>query len=354
MGDYCNFLDELTEELIAAPPPSSQNLTSPDISVIIPAYNTADYIVECLRSVVNQTLKNIEILVVDDGSTDKTNSVVKMFMQYDWRIKLITQRNQGPGIAKNNAIKIARGKCIAFIDSDDILEYDALEKTYKIYEQTKSDIVIFGAYGLCKGKKTKCHYSIKRVPKRLLGKTLTPFSAKDTMFKLPVIAMCKLYDRKFLIENNILFQEVKKGEDQLFFVKSILMANKLYIINQNLYGYRKDRKDSLTYSKLKKDNSVILNFYAIEKFLQTYNINYDIKLKILNKYFNKCVSWLGKCEKSYRNDYFNELRKLIVYLQENHPELSSVNIKLSPYSKYLIIKFKLLYLLLRRKLNGNK
>ena len=352
MGDYCRFLEELTEELIVTPPPKIK--TTPDISVIIPVYNTESYIVECLRSVIHQKLKNIEIIVVDDGSTDKSASIIKMFMQYDWRIKLISQTNQGAGRAKNNALKIAKGKCIAFVDSDDVIDFDALETAYNIYLQTKSDIIIFGAYGLYKNKKTKCYYDIKRVPQKFVQKTLTPKDIFENLFKIPVIAMCKIYDREFLVKNNIFFQEVRKGEDQLFFIKSIILAKTLYIINKNFYGYRRDRKNSLTFAKQKKDKSVIENFYAIEEFLQKKNFQSEVKIKILNRYFDKCVSWLGKCEKNYKQEYFNELKILFNYLQKNYPELLSHQIKLSPYSSYLIIKFKLLCLLLRRKLNGNK
>ena len=352
MGDYCDFLEELTAGLTAAPPPKS--LAAPAISVIIPVYNTKNYIIDCLMSVTGQTLKNIEIIIIDDGSTDKSSDIIKMFMQHDCRIKLITQNNRGAGIAKNNALKTARGKCIAFVDSDDILEYKALETAYEIYKQTASDIVIFGAYGILNNKKTHCYYNIKKVQKKFLGKKLKSDILMNDLFSLPIIAMCKIYDREFLEKNNILFQEVRKGEDQLFFIKSILLSKSVYIINENLYGYRKNRKNSLTFAKQKKDKSVIENFYAIEEFLEKGNFQSEIKIKILNRYFDKCVSWLGKCEKGYKKEYFEELKKLLAYLHDNHPELFSHHIQLSPYSKYLIIKFKLLCLLLRRKLNGSK
>ncbi len=351
MGDYCNFLEELQEELAGC---MYEDCKSPDISVIIPAYNIEDYIIDCLRSVVSQSLKNIEIIVVDDGSTDRTNSIIKMFMHYDRRIHLIEQKNQGVGIAKNNALKIARGECIAFVDSDDIIQHNALETVYEIYKNTKTDIVIFGAFGIYNGKITKCYYDIKRIHERFTGKILPSNLIWNDLFSLPAVAMCKIYNRQFLKENNIFFQEVRRGEDQLFFIKSLLLAARLYIINENIYGYRRKRKNSLTSSRSKKDNSIILNFYAIEDFLKTSNAPYNIKLLILNKYFGKCVSWLGKCEREYKKEYFKELAKLLIYLQDNYPVLMTNKINISPRSRYIMLKFKLLCLLLRRKLNGSK
>ena len=218
-----------------------------------------------MLSLVKQTFREIEILVVDDGSTDNTRSIVKTFIQHDKRIKLITQENHGAGIA-----------------------------------------------------------------------------------------MCKLYNREFLIKNNIYFQDTKTGEDQIFFIKSMLLAKSAYILSKNIYNYRRKRKGSLTFTKKKKDNSVIYNFYAIEDFIHNCDIPNCTKDKILNKYFSKCVSWLGKCEAGYREKYFEDLTKLCNFVAKNYPQIFNNEFNLNSNDSYFILKTKLFYLEIRRRFNDRK
>lgn len=113
------------------------------ISVIIPIYNAELYLQKCLDSVVNQTLKDIEVICVDDGSTDNSVDIIKKYMMSDSRIKLFQQSNKGAGAARNYGLKYAIGKYVHFLDSDDWLDLSAYEKTHNVIEETKSDICIF-------------------------------------------------------------------------------------------------------------------------------------------------------------------------------------------------------------------
>ena len=113
------------------------------VSVIIPVYNAALFLDQCLDSVVNQTLRDIEIICVDDGSTDNSVDIIKKYMMSDSRIKLFRQSNKGAGAARNFGLKYATGKYVHFLDSDDWLDLSAYEKTYGIIEEAKSDICIF-------------------------------------------------------------------------------------------------------------------------------------------------------------------------------------------------------------------
>ena len=354
MGDYNTFLDEVAEELShlafspAVPPPPTK------ISVIIPAYNTETYIAQCLLSLVKQTFREIEILVVDDGSTDNTRSIVKTFIQHDKRIKLITQENQGAGIAKNNALNQATGEFVAFVDSDDFLEKDALETAFNTCLKNNVDLVVFGANGILENKKCKCLYGIEKVPQKFKNQICQPAEIQKNLFNIPVIAMCKLYNREFLIKNNIYFQDTKTGEDQIFFIKSMLLAKSAYILSKNIYNYRRKRKGSLTFTKKKKDNSVIYNFYAIEDFIHNCDIPNCTKDKILNKYFSKCVSWLGKCEAGYREKYFEDLTKLCNFVAKNYPQIFNNEFNLNSNDSYFILKTKLFYLEIRRRFNDRK
>ncbi len=339
MGEYNNFIETLNSELELYE--YQYSFEKPKVTVIIPVYNAEDYIYGCLISIIKQTLKEIELIIVNDGSTDNTFSIISIFGQHDKRIKIINQKNAKTGAARNNALKLAKGEYISFVDSDDKLHKTALEELYKKANLNKSDVVICGAYSVKHNKKGKGYYSIEKIPHYLKNKVLKNNIIKKYIFSFPTTAWGKLYNTNFLIRNNILFQTGCNGEDQMFFIKTMLLADSIYIINKNYYYYLKDRKTSLTYSKQKNDNSVILNFYAIEKFLKKQNIDSNLNYKILNKYFIKAISWLGKCSNKYKTTYFNDLKKLQANLLKNYPTYYWGNLKIKEKDSYISIKIKI-------------
>ena len=111
------------------------------ISAILPVYNVEQYIKDCLDSIINQTMDDIEIICVNDGSLDNSLQVLEKYAQKDARIKIISQENQGQGIARNNGLKIANGEYITFIDPDDWVDVDMFEKMYKSAKKFDSDYV---------------------------------------------------------------------------------------------------------------------------------------------------------------------------------------------------------------------
>ena len=110
MNNCDKYIEKLEEELSSLK--FEENISTPKISIIIPAYNVENYIAKCLFSIIKQSFKDFEILIVDDGATDRTNEIIKIFSKFDNRIKLIEQKNQGAGTAKNNALNQAIGKYI--------------------------------------------------------------------------------------------------------------------------------------------------------------------------------------------------------------------------------------------------
>ena len=113
------------------------------VSVIIPVFNVEDYLKQCLDSVVHQTLKDIEIICVNDSSTDKSLDILEEYAKTDWRIRVITQPNAGAGAARNKGMDVATGKYLAFLDSDDFFELNMLEKAYEMAEDEQSDLVVY-------------------------------------------------------------------------------------------------------------------------------------------------------------------------------------------------------------------
>ena len=110
------------------------------VSVVIPVYNVEGYLEECLDSVINQTLEDIEIICINDGSTDNSLEILEEYAKKDNRIKILNQENQGISATRNNGLKICKGKYICFLDSDDYLELNALMETYDISEKYSLDI----------------------------------------------------------------------------------------------------------------------------------------------------------------------------------------------------------------------
>ena len=312
------------------------------VSVIIPAYNIEGYICDCLQSVRNQSLSDIEIIVINDGSVDKTAEIVEIFAKHDLRIKLINQENQRVGAARNNGVTSAKGEYIVFVDGDDELENTAIEELYKTISSNGVDVAVFGASNFINNECKAGSYSVEKIPNNLKNKILYPEQIQKNLFKFPVLSMCKIYKKSFLEKNNIKFQKVRSGEDQIFHINSLLSAEKIYVLNKNLYKYRRNRKNSLTYSKQKKDNSPIMNFYAIEEFLRNNNFSKNLNYKILNKYFVKCVSWLGKCSAEYKSDYNKDLKELQSFLKKNYPEYYWKNVKFDEKSSYYGLKFNII------------
>ena len=120
-------------------------MQNPKVSVIIPVYNSSEYIRHCLDSLLSQTLEDIEILCVDDGSTDDSLSILEEYSRKDERVRVLTQENAGAGAARNHGLREARGKYLSFLDSDDYFEPDMLEKARKYIIHYKADFVVFGS-----------------------------------------------------------------------------------------------------------------------------------------------------------------------------------------------------------------
>lgn len=264
----------------------NQKIAIPKISIIIPVYNVEDYLEECLDSIINQPLKDIEIICVNDGSTDKSLDILKKYATKDKRIKVINQKNKGLSGARNSGLKIAIGKYVFFIDSDDYLLKDSLEKLYVKATKEDAQILIFSAIT----EPRKLSNENKWLENRLTqpNKQYTKFS-KDIIFNeitARPFVWNKLFKLEFLRNFNLTFDEnVKFGEDQVFLLKTYSHVQRLFFFNHIAYVYRIDRVGSLmntTYNNL---------LYKIDKHI---NI-----LSIVSEYWKK-INFFKSC----KNDFF--------------------------------------------------
>ncbi len=225
------------------------------ISVIIPMYNTEFYLSECLDSLVNQTIKNFEVIIVDDGSTDKSLEIAEMYKS-KLNLNIIKQENQGASAARNNGMTHAKGKYIAFMDSDDVFATDALENMYNTINKNKSDVVIGKRGSIVKGELIDTSY---RFPE-LYAKPVYNSGVKEHKFLLNIIGVpSKMFRKDFLVKNKINFVEGMSSEDFIFSYEVALHTEKYSTyVDSNVYYYRAREKGdkSITQDRLSEYNLI--------------------------------------------------------------------------------------------------
>ena len=215
------------------------------ISIIIPVYNVEKYLKQCLDNVVNQTLKDIEIICIDDCSSDNSLNILKEYAKNDNRIKIIEQKvNQGQGVARNEAIKIAEGEYIGFVDPDDWIELDMYEKMYNKSKEFGTDITLCNFeryYNNLKVSKiinpiSKCSEVDNSI---ITNKVFNFRNLEDSFLSITYnYAWIGIYKHEFVKMNNLKFAEMKIGEDRLFCCLAKFLANKIVHIDRTFYHYR--------------------------------------------------------------------------------------------------------------------
>lgn len=228
------------------------------ISVIIPVYNTENYLQECLDSVINQTYDNLEIIIINDGSTDNSLEVCNKYKDIDSRIRIINQKNQGQANARNVALDTAKGEYVAFIDSDDIISQNYLATLYNYSKKYDSEVAFCNVY------------EFKGIFKTNIKSTAIPkvYSTEGYMKmyierKVSAKACGLLFKSKLV--NNVRFRENIFFEDWDYIYRLVNNANKVVYIRESLYFYRQ-RQDS-TMSNARK-NFGQKHYYSLKSILE--------------------------------------------------------------------------------------
>ncbi|MHA7139548.1 glycosyltransferase family 2 protein [Rossellomorea arthrocnemi] len=208
------------------------------VSVIIPVFNAEEYIVQCLDSLLSQTLNECEFIFINDGSEDKSKEIIQEYQQLDQRVKLINQVNQGVSIARNIGLMMANGEYIGFVDADDYVEEDYFETLYQSALKDSHDLIISNFKSFCNGKQFITSYSFtenQTLEKELIQELLAYFLKEDNCN-----SVCnKLYKHKIIRENNLEFpKRVVLGEDGMFNLYFLSYSNKVKYINYTGYIYR--------------------------------------------------------------------------------------------------------------------
>lgn len=237
----------------------------PKVSIIVAAYNIENYIERCLQSIINQTLRNIEIIVVNDGSTDNTLDIIKKISRIDKRITIVNQQNKGLIETRKIGLRKARGEYVLFIDGDDWLELNTLELLYDNATVNKSDIVIYNAFLSYDDMKQKYNNVSDNLDKDDNIKNLL-------LSKILPNIWSKFIKLEFIKSNNVVFpSNISFGED-LATVLSLFIHNpQISILDEYLYHYYQ-RNNSITKNKNDKVLEVDRALTFIEDKLRENNI----------------------------------------------------------------------------------
>lgn len=242
------------------------------ISVIIPVYNCEDYIAESIRSILNQTFDDIEIIAIDDGSKDNTLNILNDLANEDSRLLVYSQENQGASAARNRAMSMAKGDYFYFFDADDYLVEDGLEKAYSNAVNNDSDIVLF-KYDQYQDDSFLQHIDLN-IEKEFPGEdfnnfTFNIYDYKKRAFKGPFAPWYKFYKREFLESQDYFeFPPNLNHNDVPFHVKTILKASKISFVPEYLYHYRTDNPNSISNRRLKKYKDIFSIIDIVEDFLK--------------------------------------------------------------------------------------
>lgn len=290
------------------------------VSIIIPVYNVEKYLSQCLDSVINQTYKDIEIICVDDGSTDNSLKILKEYAQKDSRICIICKQNEGLGAAsaRNMGLDMAKGKYVSILDSDDFFERDMIEKAVSRAENTDADIVVFDGYDF-DHKIGKCIRTNKLLNQNVIPdkEVFSYLDCPDKIYQLSQgMAWNKLYRRDFLEKHNLRFQRIKYTDDAYFTFSGMVLAERIAVLKENLCYYRINTGTNQTGGLDAYPDSAYKPYLTLKESLIQWGIYDVVKQSFINcavtfmRYFyDKITSYatLEYLHEKYRTEIFELL-----------------------------------------------
>lgn len=279
------------------------------ISVIVPCYNVEMYVGECLDSVVNQTFNDIEILCINDGSTDNTLAVLESYAQKDSRIKIFSQENRGLSASRNCGIENATGEYISFIDADDYFELTTFEELYGLSKEHDLDIIFFkliNFYEDTKEEYTRPYLDMVLLKETVDGNIFSWKDISDKLFGLSVTAPGKLFRHELI--KDLRFPEGLIFEDNPFFIEVMFNAQRAYFHDRYLY-HRRVRPDSITRSRtIKFADCLKIHDLLIE--ITKDNGHWDIyKETLLNMKFSNSFKSFKMVDEEYKEEFFNIIKE---------------------------------------------
>lgn len=308
-------------------------VAQPKVSVIIPVYNLEKYLRRCLDSVINQSLSEIEVICINDGSTDSSLDILRNYENRDRRIRVINKENEGQGIARNIGINLAAGEYIGFVDGDDWIDPEMYETMYSIAKKNDLDMQIctmkrLDEYG--NDIQGRCDYD------QYIGCKyddpsfiFSGYDIAEEIFSIGKFCMNKIYKSSFLNQHKIRFREYKYFEDYIFYFFCFIRAQKISVIRQPFYKYI-DRQGSSMCGKTRPLALFEAN-REIEKHLDFYNVEEQFRQRFEKWKIKRYLSIYYMTDSEYKKQYFTNMKT----------EFSKIEIKRNPL---INIPEKLLYL----------
>ncbi len=337
-----NFPLSLTEDdfisLYSGLQTTRENINSPKVSVIVPVYNVEPFLPRCLDSLVSQTIEQIEIIVVNDGSPDNSQAIIDDYVRrYPKKIRSFIKENGGLSDARNFGVQHATGEYLGFVDSDDYVREDMFELLYKKAEEQFSDVVACNIY----------RFGENYLQERVIIKHLKVFEqsveeSPEILLECKSYACNKIYRRKWYLDNEFLFPVGQWFEDSAVVYNMLYMANKVSAIKDCLYFYREDRKDSITNTVSEKVFDIFKSCESIKSFYLSHTNNPTVmnvvdrvcqihifvrledvlqsnSLKLKYAFYDKTIDFFNRYMPSWtKNPYYKKIKKKSVYLKIRH------------------------------------
>lgn len=286
---------------------------NPKVSVIIPIYNASEFLEECINSILQQSLKEIEVICVDDGSSDNSLEILKKYAQNDCRVKILSQSNQGAGAARNNGMSNARGEYLSFLDSDDFFDVDMLKDAYEAAHNSNADVCVFDAdlFNHSTKEFKKCTWAFRRqyFPKEQPFSPLSP-DVKDNIFRMfNGWPWDKLFRREFVQRIHLQYQNLRTTNDMFFVFIGIARAKRIITVDKVLAHQRIEVKTSLSRTRDKSWDCFYTALLAMQKELKRIGIYKELERAFVNWSINFSLWQLNTMTGEAFSKAYNLLKK---------------------------------------------
>lgn len=315
------------------------------VSIIVPIYNLEHYLRQCLDSCINQTLRDIEVICVNDGSIDNCSEIINEYAIKDNRIKIINQDNQGLSIARNHGMDIAQGEYILFLDSDDWLALDCCEVAYNQAKENNNDFICFSYYNCDNNGEIINHTDFNKLKNIIKNKQINPKSVKDSHYIQSAFVWNKIYNRRWLNDNHIKFIKME-WEDLPFTIMAFINSSSFSLINKPLYYYR-NREDSLT-KRVSIKGAIKSKTIPLTYILKTED-NKNLLKTYMNYYFASLFWWYKKLPNN-RNEKLQYKELMMMSLQQSE----KYDFRAKLYLLLLKMNISFLYYAIRKAIQISK
>ena len=281
------------------------------VSVIMPVYNGEDFLVESIDCILNQTLTDLELICVDDGSVDNSLKILNEIADKDSRVQVYHQENRGGGAARNVAITHATGEYLYCMDADDMIELNALEELYDVATEKDVDFVVFQAMNYDDELDKYYHndyYDMNELADFVGDKIFNHEDLGEYIFKMSVTPWCKFYNLDFVKRSGAQFAEGLIFHDNIFYWDILFCAERIYFYRKFLYTRRRHITSSTGAGDKRYVSTITINNMIIQKFMNHGQFD-KYKKKLYNRKMYMVYRRYGEVQDQYKEFFYTEMKK---------------------------------------------